>query len=31
MDVAAITGHKTLHMLERYTHVKANNWVEMLG
>ncbi len=31
MDVAAITGHKTLQMLERCTHVKANNWVEMLG
>ena len=32
MEVASITGHKTLHMLKRYTHLRAvdlvKNWVE---
>jgi integrase len=31
MQVAAITGHKTLQMLKRYTHLKAENLVAMLG
>jgi integrase len=25
MEVASITGHKTLHMLKRYTHLRAEN------
>ncbi len=25
MQVAAITGHKTLQMLKRYTHLRAEN------
>jgi len=31
MQVAAITGHKTLQMLKRYTHLKAKDLVEMMG
>ena len=31
MEVAAITGHKTLQMLKRYTHLKAKDLVERLG
>ena len=31
MEVAAITGHKTLQMLKRYTHLKAEDLVGMLG
>lgn len=31
MEVAAITGHKTLQMLKRYAHLRAENLVEMLG
>ena len=31
MQVAAITGHKTLQMLKRYTHLRAEDLVEMLG
>lgn len=31
MEVAAITGHKTLAMLKRYTHLRAKNLVEKLG
>jgi integrase len=31
MQVAAITGHKTLQMLKRYTHLKAEDLVGMLG
>ncbi len=31
MQVAAITGHKTLQMLKRYTHLKAEDLVTMLG
>ena len=30
MQVAAITGHKTLQMLKRYTHLKAQDLVELL-
>ena len=30
MPVAAITGHKTLQMLKRYTHLKAEDLAEML-
>ena len=31
MQVAAITGHKTLQMLKRYTHLRAEDLVRMLG
>ncbi|MDA8206124.1 MAG: site-specific integrase, partial [Thermaerobacter sp.] len=31
MQVAAITGHKTLQMLKRYTHLRAEDLVVMLG
>ncbi|RMG24903.1 MAG: site-specific integrase, partial [Methanobacteriota archaeon] len=31
MQVSAITGHKTLSMLKRYTHLKAQDLAEMLG
>jgi len=31
MQVAAITGHKTLQMLKRYTHLRAEDLAEMLG
>jgi integrase len=31
MEVAAITGHKTLAMLKRYTHLRAKNLVHKLG
>ncbi|MCL5259817.1 MAG: tyrosine-type recombinase/integrase, partial [Nitrospirae bacterium] len=30
MQVAAITGHKTLQMLRRYTHLKAEDLAELL-
>ena len=30
MHVAAITGHKTLQMLKRYTHLKAEDLALML-
>ena len=30
-DVAAITGHKTLQMLKRYTHLRAEDLVGRLG
>jgi integrase len=30
MEVAAITGHKTLQMLRRYTHLRAENLAERL-
>lgn len=30
MQVAAITGHKTLQMLKRYTHLRAEDLVELL-
>ena len=29
MEVAAITGHKTLQMLKRYTHLRAEDLVEI--
>ena len=31
MEVASITGHKTLSMLKRYTHLKATNLAKKLG
>jgi len=31
MQVAAITGHKTLQMLKRYTHLRAEDLARMLG
>jgi integrase len=31
MQVAAITGHKTLQMLKRYTHLRAEDLVDLLG
>jgi integrase len=31
MEVASITGHKTLHMLRRYTHLKAEDLALKLG
>jgi integrase len=31
MQVAAITGHKTLQMLQRYTHLKPEDLVKLLG
>lgn len=31
MQVAAITGHKTLQMLKRYTHLRAEDLVGRLG
>ncbi|MHB8390672.1 MAG: site-specific integrase [Acidobacteriaceae bacterium] len=31
MEVAAITGHKTLQMLKRYTHLRAEDLVDRLG
>ena len=31
MEVAAITGHKTLQMLKRYTHLRAKDLVERRG
>lgn len=31
MQVSAVTGHKTLQMLKRYTHLKAEDLAKMLG
>lgn len=31
IEVASITGHKTLQMLERYTHLKAHDLADKLG
>jgi len=31
MEVGTISGHKTLQMLQRYTHLKAENLLEKLG
>jgi hypothetical protein len=31
MEVAAISGHKTLQMLKRYTHLKATELVKKLA
>jgi integrase len=30
MQVAAITGHKTLQMLKRYTHLRAEDLAKLL-
>jgi site-specific recombinase XerD len=30
MQVASITGHKTLRMLKRYTHLKPEDLAELL-
>ena len=30
MEVAAISGHKTLQMLKRYTHLRAEDLVKRL-
>jgi hypothetical protein len=31
MEVAAISGHRTLQMLKRYTHLKAVDLARRLG
>ena len=31
VEVAAITGHKTLQMLKRYTHLRASDLAQKLG
>jgi hypothetical protein len=31
MEVAAITGHKTLSMLKRYTHLRPEDLAKKLG
>lgn len=31
MQVAAVTGHKTLQMLKRYTHLRAEDLAKLLG
>jgi integrase len=31
MEVATITGHKSMQMLRRYTHLRAENLIEKLG
>ena len=31
MEVAAITGHKDLRMLQRYTHLRAEDLALKLG
>jgi len=31
MEVASIIGHKTLHMLKRYTHLRAEDLAKKLG
>lgn len=31
MEVATITGHKSMQMLRRYTHLKAENLIDKLG
>ncbi|MBE7567263.1 site-specific integrase [Acidithiobacillus sp. HP-11] len=31
VQVAAITGHKTLQMLQRYTHLRAEELAKLLG
>jgi integrase len=31
MEVASITGHKTLQMLKRYTHPRADDLAKKLG
>jgi len=31
MEVASITGHKTLQMLKRYTHLRAEDLAKKMG
>ena len=31
IEIAKITGHRTMQMLARYTHLRARNLVERLG
>ncbi len=31
MEVAAITGHNTLQMLKRYTHLRASDIAQKIG
>jgi len=31
MEVASVTGHRTLQMLKRYTHLKAGELAQKLG
>jgi hypothetical protein len=31
MEVASITGHKTLSMLKRYTHLRAEDLARKMG
>ncbi|OZB33067.1 MAG: hypothetical protein B7X47_05250 [Ferrovum sp. 34-44-207] len=31
MEVASITGHKSMQMLKRYTHLKPESLLERLG
>lgn len=31
MEVVAVTGHKTLQMLKRYTHLSAGDLARRLG
>jgi len=31
MEVASVTGHKTLQMLKRYTHLEATSLAARLG
>jgi len=31
MEVASVTGHKTLQMLKRYTHLSVTDLATMLG
>jgi integrase len=31
MEVGSISGHKTLQMLQRYTHLRNENFLERLG
>jgi hypothetical protein len=31
MEVSSISGHKTLQMLKRYTHLKAEDLAKKLG
>jgi len=31
MEIASITGHKTLHMLKRYSHLRAEDLAKKLG
>ena len=31
MEAASITGHKTMSMLKRYTHLKAEDLAKKLG